>query len=211
MNDEEGIKTTVEKLEINRKSVKKLNIATAIVAVIALAGVGVSIYGITQNIEKENQIATLKKQLKNKTGNETALENNNSDADGGGGSRFDINRGEDVFLFHYVSQSDEAGNRYTFIVSKPEEDKAGFFNIIRSGTTDQESSSGYVTIDEDQITLSVGPFVTGNDFSSTINLAKRMGFTLESKPGDQENYRTYKTNFNENMVKLGNVSFIRVQ
>lgn len=195
MNEEPFI-STAEKIENNRKSVKKLNIATAIVSVIALAGIGYGIYSAIQVIDKNQQIASLKAQLNANSSTELG----DTDSEGGPEHNMhDINEDQDLWLFHYVSETNADGDRYTLVLSRNEDDKKGFYNLVRSSASDQELSSGHFEFDNEKITLL---FDTSSE--ATASLAQKMGFSFTDNK--------YSTSvFDEYNIKLGKVLFERIR
>jgi hypothetical protein len=195
MNEEPFI-STAEKIENNRKSVKKLNIATVIVSVIALAGIGYGIYSAIQVIDKNQQIASLKAQLNANSSTKPG----DTDSDGGPEHNVhDINEDQDLWLFHYASETNADGDRYTLVLSRNEDDKKGFYNLVRSSATDQELSSGHFEFDNEKITL-----LLDASSEATASLAQKMGFSFTDNK--------YSTSvFDEHNIKLGKVLFERVR
>lgn len=71
MKEESIIESTQPK---NNNSNKGLKIATVVMSILALAGVGIGIYGMLQSSDKDHQISDLKVQIKNSNGTTTTLE-----------------------------------------------------------------------------------------------------------------------------------------
>ena len=202
--------TTAEKEERKVKAVKRFKIAIFVAFVLAAVGVGFGVYSIIEVVEKNDQIAKLKAQINNDHGiyPNHELGNDGEPLDPRIDS-IDINTDQKISLYHYSSFADGDDQRYTLIISQTA-DNTGFFNLIRTGQVYQEAGSGYVTFDGDIMTLKVGPFVEGNDFTNITNIAKFMGFSIETKTGIQENYKAYSFEFYEDSIKLGNIELVRV-
>ena len=120
----------------------------------------------------------------------------------------DINKDEKVKYHYYASPTTKYG-RYSLVLTYIDDSK-GFFELINSGELYSDSFGGYFDIKGNNIILSKGPFVEGNDFRAAENILLEMGVTLEPSNDLQENYKGYKTVVKDGTLKLGDVSFQKV-
>ena len=196
---------------------KGLKIAVVIVSIVAVCGIGFGVYGMVQSLQKDNQISDLKVQIKENDGTITTIETPEIETTTDNGTTItiadsakkDINDNESIKLYYYVSSGTDSGI-YSLVLALRDNPSIGSFDLIQSGGMFNDSAAGYVDIANGEISLSVGPFVGDNDFTSATTISRDMGFSFAENAGRQENYKGYKSTFSEEKITLGDIVLERV-
>ena len=203
--------TTAEKEERKEKALKAFKIAIFLAFVLAAVGIGFGVYGIIEVVQKNNQIAELQDQINNDHGVYPEADTSNNkpkeELDG-----IDINTGQKVSLFHFVSIAEnDATDRYSLVMSKTV-DNLGFFSITHSDEKRQTIGTGTIEYDGEKLRLKVDPYTESN-FALVKEMARDMGFDFiaSERAGDYNYY--YLVEFDENIgaLKLGDTELIRVE
>ena len=172
-----------------------IGVVTIILSIIVLCLIGY--IGYDKLIKKDSSASTPNIETDNKVNETTTTPTT------------DYNQDENLKFYYYTTKGDDS-TRYSLTLLKRSDNNNGFFTIECFGGLDKYTISGDYTIIDNKLSLSVGPFVKDNDLSVEENTFKDLGVTL-SKDNNQENYKVYTTNYNEDELKIGNYTFYKVK
>ncbi len=182
---------------IDQRNEKGWKIATVVVSIIAVCAVGLAIYGLIRNLQKDTQISDLETQI----ATFEKQDNNFKNAE--------INPYESVGIYYYAA-ADTNGNKYSLVLTLNNELRNGFFDLIQSNSSFSESVEGYIHVEDNNLTFSVGPFTQENDFTSSITISRDMNFSFTEDENEQ-NYKSYKTTMDEQGIMMGDILFGRIK
>lgn len=115
------------------------------------------------------------------------------------------------FQYYFSKQQEDSSNSYRYSITLgTSEDNHGFFSINLLNQFEGPVARGYYRIENDKLILSFGPIVEDNNFEIEESVFQAMRATLINDP-NQENYKAYILDYNEDQLQIGNYKLYRVK